>query len=372
VDSIDTLTRKVSDVEVARMADDSAGDQRPRGLVVVTAPGFDSDGPTTGSLLHAAGFTIENHGPSGGRSEADMINLLAHADAAILSSDPITDAVLDACPRLRVIARSGVGTDSIDLVAATRRGVIVTTTPGLNDETCADHTVALMLGTLRRIAEHDASVRRGEWNRGGSLMPWDLHGKRVGVIGYGRIGRCVVRRLLAFTSEVRVFDPVASVDAELLCPDLTELLGWADVLTLHAPLTEQTRGLLGRNEFASMRSGIVVVNTSRGSLIDEIAFLEALQSGHVRAAAVDVFDTEPPSNSALLNLPNVTLSPHIGGLSVEAVGAIAERCVQQVLTVMDGQTPVDVVNPAVFEAPVRAVGDEHSRSPIGAAGSGNE
>lgn len=351
---------------------DEPGAPGTRGHIVVTAPGFDAEGRSTGSLLRTAGFTVSNPGPRGGRSEEEMVVLLDGADAAILSSDPITDSVLEACPRLRVIARSGVGTDSIDLVSATRRGVIVTTTPGLNDETCADHTVALMLGTLRRIAEHDASVRRGEWNRGGTLMPWDLHGKRVGVIGYGRIGRCVVRRLLAFTSQVRVFDPVAEVEAELACSDVNELLGWADVLTLHAPSTEQTRGMLGRAEFETMRSGVVVVNTSRGNLIDELAFLDALASGHVRAAAVDVFDTEPPNNPAWLALPNVTLSPHVGGLSVEAVGAIAERCVQQVLSVMDGRAPGDVVNPTVYENSLRTVVPAGDTAPVRSPGSSNE
>ncbi len=318
------------------------------GRVLVTAPGFEVDGEQTGARLSAAGLDLNHAGPRGNRAPGEVAELAADAVAAIVSSDPFTAEVFEAAGELRVIARLGVGVDSIDLDAATRAGVVVTTTPGLNDETCADHALALLLAASRRVVEHDASVRRGEWDRGGALTPWDLHHKRVGVIGYGRIGRSVVRRLQGFDADVRAFDPVAAPDPPFGCATLSELLAWADAITLHAPLTPATQHLIGAAELAAMRPGGIVVNTSRGGLVDEAALVEALTSGRLRAAALDVFADEPPSNAGLRFLSNVVLSPHIGGLSREAIDAMARRCVEQVLDVLDGRLPGGVVNPDVL------------------------
>jgi D-3-phosphoglycerate dehydrogenase len=318
------------------------------GRVLITAPGFDADGEQTGARLREAGLELNHAGPRGNRTAEEVGRLAADAVAAIVSADPFTKEVFEAAPELRVIARSGVGVDSIDLDAATRAGVVVTTTPGLNDETCADHTLALLLAALRRIVEHDASVRRGEWDRGGDLTPWDLHGKRVGVVGYGRIGRSVVRRLQGFGTQIRVYDPVTVPDGELTCATLEELLAWADVVTLHAPLTPATQRLIGAAQLAAMRPGAVLVNASRGGLIDEPALVQALTSGRLRVAALDVFADEPPANAGLRYLPNVVLSPHIGGLSREAIDAMTRQCVQQVLDVLGGGVPDGVVNPDVL------------------------
>jgi phosphoglycerate dehydrogenase-like enzyme len=318
------------------------------GRVVVTAPGFDPDDEQMGARLRAAGLEIDHAGLRGNRSPADVAQLAGGAVAAIASADPFTADVFEAAPQLRVIARSGVGTDSIDLDAATRAGVVVTTTPGLNDETCADHALALLLAALRRVVEHDASVRRGEWDRGGALTPWDLHRKRVGVVGYGRIGRSVVRRLRGFGTEIKVFDPVAAVDPELACATLAELLAWADIVTLHAPLTPATQGLIGVPELAAMGPDAILVNASRGGLVDEPALVAALTGGRLRAAALDVFADEPPANAGLRYLSNVVLSPHIGGLSREAMAAVGRQCVQQVLDVLAGREPDGVVNPGVL------------------------
>jgi phosphoglycerate dehydrogenase-like enzyme len=319
-----------------------------RGRVLVTAPGFDADGEQTGARLRRSGLELNHAGPRGNRRPDEVAQLAGDAVAAIVSSDPFTDEVFAASPQLRVIARLGVGVDSIDLEAATRAGVVVTTTPGLNDETCADHALALLLAALRRVAEHDASVRRGEWDRGGALTPWDLHGKRVGVVGYGRIGRSVVRRLQGFGTEIRVFDPVTAPEPQLACATLEELLGWAEVVTLHAPLTTTTEGLIGAPQLAAMRPDAILVNVSRGGLVDEPALVAALTSGRLRGAALDVFAEEPPTNAGLRFLPNVVLSPHIGGLSREAIDAMARRCVQQVLDVLAGRLPDGVVNPDVL------------------------
>jgi phosphoglycerate dehydrogenase-like enzyme len=317
------------------------------GRVLVTAPGFDTEDEETGARLREAGLVVDNAGPRGSREPAEVANLVETATAAIVSSDPFTEAVFAAAPRLRVIARLGVGVDNIDLEAATRAGVVVTTTPGLNDETCADHALALLLAATRRIVEHDASVRRGEWDRGGELTPWDLHHKRVGVIGYGRIGRAVVRRLEGFGPEVRVFDPAARVPVELACPVLDELLAWADVVTLHVPLTPSTAGLIGPPELERMGPDAILVTTSRGGVVDEPALLDALRSQRLRAAGLDVFEREPPDIRLLAALPNLVLSPHIGGLSRESLQTMSRRCVQQVLEVLNGEIPEGAVDPAL-------------------------
>lgn len=319
----------------------SAGD----GLVLVTAPGFDPDGEQVGARLHREGLVVNHVGPRGDRSPSELAELAASAVAGIVSAEPFTADVFAAAPGLRVLARLGVGVDSIDLDAATRHGVVVTTTPGLNDETCADHTLALMLAAVRRIAEHHSSVRNGEWNRGGALTPWDLHGKRVGVVGYGRIGRAVVRRLGGFGTEIKVFDPVAEVEPGLAAESLDELLSWAQIVTMHAPLTDQTQGLIGAAEIAALGPDAILINTSRGPLIDEVALLEALASGRLRAAALDVFVDEPPRAAVAAELPNLLLSPHIGGLSREAIEAMTRQCVQQVLDVLAGRPTSGVVNP---------------------------
>jgi phosphoglycerate dehydrogenase-like enzyme len=317
------------------------------GRVLVTAPGFDVDGEDTGARLRASSLTVDHAGARGNRSPDEVRRLTANAVAAIVSSDPFTDSVFTASPRLRVVARLGVGTDSIDLAAATRHGVVVTTTPGLNDETCADHALALLLAATRRVVEHDASMRRGEWDRGGDLTPWELHGRRVGVVGFGRIGRAVTRRLKGFGTQIRVFDPAVDAGPDLTCASLVELLAWADIVTLHVPLLPATAGLIGEAELAAMREGAILVNTSRGGLLDETAVVRALSNGRLRAAALDVFGEEPPTNPAWRRLPNVVLTPHIGGLSTDAIHTMARTCVQQVLDVLGGRVPEGMVNPEV-------------------------
>lgn len=313
--------------------------------MLITAPGFDPEDGETGLRLREAGLLIDNAGPRGSRAPGEVASLVESATAAIVSSDPFTEAVFAAAPELRVVARLGVGVDNIDLEAAARAGVVVTTTPGLNDETCADHALALLLAAIRRVPEHDASVRRGEWNRGGALTPWDLHHKRVGVVGFGRIGRGVVRRLAGFGVEIRIFDSAVPVPPELACPALDELLAWADVVTLHVPLTPATAGLIGSAELVRMGPEAILITTSRGGVVDEAALVEALRARRLRAAGIDVFEREPPDAGVLEGLPNVVLSPHIGGLSRESLHAMGRRCVQQVLEVLDGETPEGAVGP---------------------------
>ncbi|MBS1887534.1 MAG: phosphoglycerate dehydrogenase [Actinobacteria bacterium] len=277
-----------------------------------------------------------------------MRGFLTGVAAAIVSTDPFDADLLADCRDLRVIARVGVGVDSIDIDAATKCGVAVTVTPGANEETVADHTVALMLAALRRICEHDAGVRRGEWNRTGGHTPWTLHGATVGLIGFGRIGRLVARRLRGFDVEILVADPAATSSSEGVAVPLETLLRRATVVSLHAPLLPQTHHLIGSEQFALMRPEAILVNTARGPIVDEAALLAALEQGRIQGAALDVFESEPPRLDDLGARPDVVLSPHNAGLSVESVGEMTRRATASVIDVLSGRRPADLANPEVL------------------------
>jgi phosphoglycerate dehydrogenase-like enzyme len=310
-----------------------------RGEVLVTWPNFE-----LGGRLGAAGLRVRLAPKTGSRTAREVARLAAGTVAAIVSTDPFDRSVFAAAPGLRVIARVGVGTDSVDLAAATDAGVIVTVTPGANRETAADHAVALILAALRRVVEHDASVRRGEWSRGEALTPWDVHGTVVGLVGFGAIGQAVARRLEGFGVALLVADPAVPA-----ATPLAELLAQADVVSLHLPLTAATEGLIGAAELDCMRREAILVNTSRGRLVDEAALLRALARGRLRAAALDVFADEPAVPRRLLELPNVTLSPHISGLSDRSIRRMVEQATASVLAALDGSVdPAVVANPAVL------------------------
>jgi phosphoglycerate dehydrogenase-like enzyme len=312
--------------------------------------GYDPCGARTGERLQAAGLRVRFAPKTGARGAAELAALVRDAVAAIVSTDPFDPSVFAAATRLRAIARVGVGTDSIDLAAATERGVVVTTTPGANHDTAADHALALILACLRRLREHDASVRRGEWPRGGALTPWDLHGATVGLVGYGAIGRAVGRRLAAFDTRLLVTEPLGDVGRGAERVALGELLTRSAVVSLHLPLTRETRGLIGRRELARMRPDAVLVNTSRGGLVDEAALAEALRQGRLRAAALDVFAAEPDVPETLRSLPNVLLTPHIGGLSERSIERMTAAATENVLRVLRGAPdPATVANPAVLD-----------------------
>lgn len=319
--------------------------------MLVTWVGYDPSGDETGARLSAVGLQPRLAPKTGARTPGEMAALLESAVGAIVSTDPFDRSVLGAAPRLRVISRVGVGTDSIDLDAATAARVVVTTTPGLNQETTADHAVALLLAALRRVPEHDASVRSGAWERAGALTPWDLHATTVGLVGCGAIGRMVARRLAGFGVRLLVCDPAASPVGPWEVVGLDQLLELSDAVSLHVPLTPSTRGLIDGKRLAAMRPTAVLVNTSRGGLVDEAALHTALAAGRLRAAALDVFADEPDVPRDLAALPNVVLTPHIGGLSERSIARMTERATQHVLDVLRGTPdPTTVANPAVLHS----------------------
>ncbi len=281
-------------------------------------------------LASEAGWSVV--GPE--QYQGDVRGALANAEGLIVrSAVKVTPELLQSSPRLRVIGRAGVGVDNVDVDAATRRGIVVMNTPGANAVAVAELTMALMLSLARHVPRADQLTRSGKWEKK-TLQGTELRGKTLGIVGLGRIGIEVSRRAKAFGMEVIASDPYVApaVGEQLgisLC-SLEELYVRADYISLHLGLTPQTAGLLDRAAFARMKRGVRLVNCARGELMDEAALVEALQSGQVAAAALDVFVNEPPLGSPLLALPNVVLTPHLGAATAEAQDAVGVQIASQV------------------------------------------
>lgn len=276
---------------------------------------------------------------------------LPSAQGLIGSSYPITDALLDQAPRLQVISSISVGVDNYPIASLKQRGILLCHTPGVLTETTADTVFAMIMAASRRIVELSNLVREGRWERniGEDLYGWDVHGKTLGILGFGRIGQAVARRAaLGFGMPVLYHNPRA-VDVPQLAGravqlPLDEVLARADIVAATLPLTEQTRGMLGAREFGLMKEGAIFVNGGRGATVQEPALLAALDSGHLRAAALDVFAKEPlPLDSPLRTHPRVTPLPHIGSATHETRHAMAELATTNLLQALAGQRP-----PAVY------------------------
>jgi D-3-phosphoglycerate dehydrogenase len=242
------------------------------------------------------------------------LRVLADIDGLVVGLQPLSAESFGVAPSLRYVLRIGTGLDNIDLVAAAAHGVMVESLPGLNAPAVAEYAFGLMLAAARRIPEADRSMRAGEWAR---FPGRHLAGRTLGLIGYGQIARLMVPKARGFDMDVLVFrrspDPIGHDGVRQV--EFDELLRQSDFISVHVPLTEQTRSLIGRREFGLMRDGVVLVNTARGAVVDEQELHRALIGGKVAACALDVFESEPPGRSPLLELPNVVASPHNGGYS---------------------------------------------------------
>ena len=300
-------------------------------VILITWPRFHAGDAATGGRLTSAGYQVRHAPFDGIRSPDELIDLLDGVVGAIASSDPFTAEVFAASPMLKVVARTGVGLDSIDTEAAQAAGVTVLTTPGANHNSCADHTMALVLAVVRRLVENDAAVRKGRWDRAGNLSGGELTRARVGLIGYGRIGRTVARRLAGFEVDIRVCDPQITDASPHPLVTLEELMKWSEIITIHCPLTPTTRNMIGTPQLALARPGLILINTARGAVVDEAALIAALRSGQVAGAGLDVFGEEPPQHSPLLELPNTVVSPHVAGLSRKSMRLMLDQCINNVL-----------------------------------------
>jgi D-3-phosphoglycerate dehydrogenase len=279
-------------------------------------------------------------------NEARLAEAAADATVIFARMGDVTRNVIAAAPRLRLIARHGIGVDAVDMEAATEHGVMVTTTGSVNAGAVAEYAFALLLGLARKVPDADAGMRRGEWTRN-PLVGTELAGKTLGVIGLGAIGGLMARQALGFRMKVIAQDPVAKPPPDLTVEMTTreDLLARSDVISLHLRLTPGTRHTIDARSIAAMKPTAFLVNTSRGELIDEAALTAALTRGALAGAALDVFEQEPLApGSPLRFLPNVLLSPHVAGQTGESMRAVAIAAADQILEAIEGRTPPNVYN----------------------------
>jgi glyoxylate reductase len=283
----------------------------------------------------------------------ELLKRLADRQGLIcVISETIDQALLDACPKLRVVSNVAVGYNNVDVTACTRRGVVVTNTPDVLTDTTADFAWTLLMTTARRLVEADRYVREGRFKRWEYMLQLggDVHGKTLGVVGFGRIGRAMARRALGFGMRVLYQDAVAAdaaTERELNATrvDLPTLLRDADFVSLHTPLTPETRHLMNRDTLRAMKKTAYLINAARGPVVDEAALVEALREGWIAGAGLDVFEEEPRVHPGLIGLTNVVLAPHIGSGSLETRLKMATLAVENCLAVLDGRTPPTPVNP---------------------------
>jgi D-3-phosphoglycerate dehydrogenase len=314
--------------------------------VLLAHPGYRSEGPHR-AILEQSGFELRL--PPGGADlsrEDDFAAALAGCEAAIAGTEPYTASLLERAAQLRVIARSGVGYDAVDVAAADARNIAVTTTPGTNEHSVAEHALAMLLAIARGFPQRDRQVRRGgRWKRRPGPR---LAGKTLGIVGLGRIGRALATRARGLELNVLAYEPypdkafVARWNVELVALD--ELLRRSDFISIHVPLGEQTRGLFDRRRIAAMKRGAMLVNTARGGIVNEDDLADALRRGQLAAAALDVFETEPlPLDSPLLELDNLLLSPHLAGLDEQSAHDAAVMVAETLVALHEGRWPAECV-----------------------------
>ncbi|MEN6482544.1 MAG: phosphoglycerate dehydrogenase [Anaerolineaceae bacterium] len=281
----------------------------------------------------------------------ELASMITDIDALIAGLDDINAEVFEKANRLQVISRYGVGIEKVNLQAATAHKVIVTNTPGANAVSVAELAIGLMLACMRTICQLNTETRKGQWPRSEGIS---LRGKTVGLIGIGAIGLEVADRLHPFGCRVIASDPFAKPEVanahavELV--SLDEVNTTADVISLHSPVTPQTKEMVNKEFLAKVKRGVVIINTARGQLINESALAEALQSGQVRSAGLDVFTTEPPgANNPLFQFPQVVATPHTGAHCDDAITAMSTQAVENLLAVLNGDHPAHIVNPDVLK-----------------------
>src|SRR4029079_2697347 len=302
--------------------------------------------------MRAAGLEVDVRT---GMSHDELLDAVVGAAALVIrSATQVDESVLDAGRELVVVGRAGIGLDNVDVAAATQRGVMVVNAPQSNVISAAEQGVALLVSMARNIPQADADLKDGKWNR----SRWsgvELHGKTLGVVGLGRVGVLVAQRCLSFGMRLVAYDPYVSADRARqlgveLEPDLGRLVGTADFLTVHLPKTPETLGLFDAEMLAKAQPGLRIVNTARGGIIDEAALVAPFPDGTIAGAALDVFATEPTTESPLFGLPNVVVTPHLGASTVEAQDKAGQTIAEQGVLALRGDFVPYAVNLAAKEA----------------------
>ena len=322
-----------------------------RPIVLIAGP-IHEDGL---GLLRKDGVELRVNDLGRSYSKEELIRELEDVDGVITLVDQFDKEVIESSKKLKVISRYGVGYDSVDIDAATGAGVLVTITPFALTDSVAETTLGLMLMVARKLTTADRLVKEKTWTDNydsSRLMGVELAGKTLGIIGLGRIGAHVAKRATAFGMKVKYYDMMRYELLEQLMGieyvTLDELLSKSDFVSIHTPLTKATRGLIGERELKSMKSSSYIINTSRGQVVDQRALLKALKEKWIAGAGLDVFDVEPiPLSDPMLELDNVVLTPHIGSATMEARSRMSQEAALNVLTVIKGRQPRNVVNPNI-------------------------
>lgn len=283
-----------------------------------------------------------------GLSEAEILDIVHDYHAMIVRSQTtVTEEIIQYARSLKVIARAGVGVDNIDIDAATKYGVIVVNAPDGNTISATEHTMAMMLALTREIPAAHKELSEGVWNRK-AYKGTEMYGKTLGIIGVGKIGFGVARRAQSFGMKIIAFDPYLSEEkakeADIEKMEVENIAEHADFVTVHTPLTPQTRGIVGKAFFEAAKPELKIVNVARGGIIDEAALLEALDEGQIDGAALDVFEEEPPTNHKLLNHPRIVVTPHLGASTVEAQEKVAISVSREIINILENNTIVHAVN----------------------------
>jgi D-3-phosphoglycerate dehydrogenase len=302
-------------------------------------------------LKDAAGLELVDMRGSG-TDDPDFLAALETADAVLSGNDlTVDDTLLQKAGRLKAIAKMGVGLDMIDVDAASRHGVLVFNTPGVNDQAVADHTFALMLAVARKIPYCDQSLREGRWEHT-KVLGLELWEKTLGLIGLGAIGRNVALRAEGFRMRVVAHDPYwpeeFAARHNIAQMDVEDLLEVSDIVSLHVPLMEKTRNLIDAAALSRMKPGAILVNCARGGVVNERDLAAALENGKLAGAGIDVFEVEPPQDSPLLGIENAVLSPHTAAFTTQALANMDRGVVEQLIGYSKGEKPPHAVNPDVF------------------------
>ena len=312
--------------------------------------------PEAAVTLARSRAVVDAYDVDGAMPRLDLLKRAADKQGLIcVISEVVDQELLDRCPGLRVVSNVAVGYNNINVAACTRRGIVVTNTPDVLTDTTADFAWTLLMATARRLAEADRYVRAGGFKQWEYmlLLGGDIHGKTLGVVGFGRIGRAMARRALGFDMRVLYQDAVAAdaaTERELNATrvDLDTLLRESDFVTLHTPLIPETRHLINAGSLRTMKKTAYLINAARGPVVDEAALVEALKAHRIAGAGLDVFEEEPTVHPGLIDLPNVVLAPHIASASQETRLQMATLAVENCLAVLEGKTPPTPVNPEVL------------------------
>ncbi|MEX1330052.1 MAG: phosphoglycerate dehydrogenase [Desulfobacterales bacterium] len=289
-----------------------------------------------------------------GIQDPKFVEALNRVDAILCGNDlVVNDAVLDMAPRVKAIAKMGAGLDTVDIAAATRHNAIVFHTPGANNQAVADHTFGLILNVARKIIYCDRSLRENRWEHT-KIMGLEIWQKTLGLIGLGAIGRCVALRAKGFQMKVVAYDPfwpTAFADEQgIEQVKLEELLKVSDIVSIHVPLIPETKWMIDEKALNLMKSSAILINAARGGIVNETDLYKVLKNGVIAGAGLDVFENEPPTNSALLDLDNVVLTPHTAAFTFEGMNNMSIGVVEQLIAYYHGDKPVHIVNPAAWDA----------------------